>query len=357
MLSSFSKRLIRIFLYSIGIIFFFWSCSKNQPVLEALSNGTSSLDVGTKYASQAACQNCHQKIHSNWKESSHGNSYSNLRFQAALQKEPRVWCLNCHAPLHNLKQELVDLPKKYVVPKIAQEGVNCAVCHVRNDKIYGKKENLHLKEHAVFRDESLSETGICNQCHQFSFPKTHDPTTIYSSVEMQSTGSEFASSHSFFIGKGCQSCHVANLHRLGGATDKKFLRESVKISSSVSKLDSAYQLKIQIEIPKIGHAFPTGDLFRAVSLRAFGESGKQLVEHLIRKNVRVIDGFTISDTRIYPSFWKKNAIGNYNFRLKEKPKVCEIIYHYQFPIEEELQQKISEEELKTVLYSGPCNQR
>ena len=42
---------------------------------------------------------------------------------------------------------------------------------------------------------------------------------------------------------------------------------------------------MQISTPRIGHPFPTGDLFRQVRVRSFSDSGRKLLDYRIARAV------------------------------------------------------------------------
>lgn len=316
-------------------------------ILSKFSNGVHSQKRDKKWESSEKCKNCHKKEFEEWSLSIHKKSYSNFFFKEALKEEPRIWCVNCHAPFHELN-EISNLKED----KNLSEGIGCPVCHVKNGEIFGTKERLDLKEHKVFEDKSFGNGNLCKNCHEFNFTDSHEPNIKYSNFPMQTTFSEFKEFQSIHKKDSCNSCHLKNSsHSFSGPNDKEFLKKNVLVKFNTIKQNQNYILKLKITILKIGHAFPSGDLFRSVNVLIFNNEKKILEEYKIRKLIRMIDKELILDTRLYPN--KKAGIEKeLSFNFKEKPFFCELSYHYQDRIEEKFKQNNS---LKTILYEGSCN--
>ncbi|MCG9875945.1 MAG: cytochrome c family protein [Leptospiraceae bacterium] len=337
------------------LLLFYINCNGDSPILSPFSNGKHNIIIGAELTSANDCISCHKTIHKNWKSSQHAHAYTNVLFQHGLEREPRVWCLNCHAPLHTISQELVDLPHKIDIGELAKEGVNCAVCHVRNGKIYGKKENLNLIEHKVYKDSKLMSKELCTSCHNFNFPRTHAPLTTYNENAMQATGDEFTFSFMHIQGKSCQSCHLAKSHILGGASNRDFLKENLKFEIVSSIVNSKHFVKFKISFDKIGHNFPTGDLFRALTLETYDKSLNKLDDYVIHKKLRVIDAYTIDDTRLILKPFTKSLEREVILQSDLKAETCKIVYHYQNPIENQLKGKIPDKEYLFEIYNGKCD--
>lgn len=316
-------------------------------ILSKFSNAVHSHKRDKKWESSNQCKNCHKKEFDEWSFSMHKKSYSNFFFKEALKEEPRLWCLNCHAPFHELK-EISNLKED----ENLSEGIGCTICHVKDGEIFGKRNRIDLKEHKVLEDKSLKNGELCKNCHEFNFTETHEPSIRYSNFPMQTTFSEFKEFQNVHKKDSCNSCHLKNsLHDFSGPNDKIFLKKNVLMDFNLIKENENYILKVKIKIPKIGHAFPTGDLFRSVNILIWNQEKKLLEEYKIRKLIRMIDKELILDTRLFPN--KNGGIEKeLIFTFKEKPSFCELSYHYQDRIEEKFSSKAN---LKTILYSGSCN--
>lgn len=178
------------------------SCQKRQEEESKLPVGVIALDArfdvtGQPYAfvleSMAPptgvpgimakdCGQCHKTIYEEWKASTHAAALRDPQFQAELAKpgQPSWLCLNCHIPLADQRQELIegltsgDVLKPVTRPNpsyreaLRDEAITCAVCHLRKNAngvtevvgVYGSK----FAPHPVRRDpEGLR--SICMRCH------------------------------------------------------------------------------------------------------------------------------------------------------------------------------------------------
>ena len=64
---------------------------------------------GLQSLSAKDCGVCHVQHYEEWKTSTHANAWTDLQFQAELEKEPSpFFCINCHIPLQNQQEYIVD---------------------------------------------------------------------------------------------------------------------------------------------------------------------------------------------------------------------------------------------------------
>jgi hypothetical protein len=89
-------------------------------------------------------------------------------------------CFNCHIPLENQQEDLVvgfrdkEMFKPILEPNpnfdqaLQNEGVTCAVCHVREGRIVGTIETEDAPHAVTFDPEMSSGTRYCEQCHVVS---------------------------------------------------------------------------------------------------------------------------------------------------------------------------------------------
>lgn len=314
------------------------------------------MDIGIgNWNSEKDCKDCHKTINQNHKNSAHANSWRDPIFQIAFQKEPRQWCMNCHAPLHKYPKnsDFIEISKSYDNTSIWTEGVNCSVCHVRNNEIFGKRNRNDIKEHRVIKDEVFSKNTLCNNCHQFNFPKYHIPSLVYTDVIMQGTGLESKEQFSFFEkSELCVSCHLKNNHHLNGTVfDTGWVYDwNVKVKTIAD--GNNFIVKLSMEYPKMGHMFPTGDLFRSLVFRIYDRNRISIFEYRFEKKMRLIDLHQVRDTRLEPF---TNSNFTQSFAVKQKPIECELVYHLQFPIENELKGHLGESALKRQIFRDKCS--
>ena len=218
--------------------------------------------------SATACRPCHEKQYVTWRASRHAESFTNRIFAASFRREPLRWCVYCHAPLPAQAQALqgVTLVPTSVDPLVA-EGINCAVCHVRDGAILGAQppSAAAQRAHPVRQAKELAQSTFCAGCHQFNFPRSGLPIR-YTDEPMQDTFAEWRRApHS----PSCQQCHMKQgEHSFPGGHDVPLLRET--ISASLLRLPSG-QLQVTLTARNAGHRVPTGDPFRRLVLKLYRE--------------------------------------------------------------------------------------
>ena len=203
------------------------------------------------------CAACHSNEVSEWEGSLHHRSFTDSDFAASFAKEPASFCRNCHAPEGN-----------------EERGVGCRSCHDVT------------KEHGV---GGAVSTRACGGCHEFTFPNR--------AALMQKTVAEHAASPS--KSTSCSSCHRG--HRFDVSRNVDLLRSSITMHASRSKEG----LVIDLKTNDVGHAMPTGDLFRRlrVVVRAEDAEGTSLGEDeaLLERRFDRTTGAPreIADTRVF----------------------------------------------------------
>ncbi|MCW5792107.1 MAG: hypothetical protein KIT72_16945 [Polyangiaceae bacterium] len=230
-------------------------------------------------ALNAACERCHQDVAQQWRGSLHQQAYLSASYQRALAREPLPWCRSCHAPEADLRSE--------PTPALAELGVGCVTCHVVGGQILAgaaasredaPDEAVHgphgeaLQEkapreeapHPVVRLLDAAPALACASCHEFPFP---DAALRGSPLLMQSTVSEHRASP--YASATCAECHMPRgkdgraSHAFAGARSPELLAQSVRVA-----LRRAGPLRLQLELSQVGvgHALPTGDLFRRIEV-------------------------------------------------------------------------------------------
>ncbi|HYP88142.1 MAG TPA: multiheme c-type cytochrome, partial [Polyangiaceae bacterium] len=208
----------------------------------------------------AGCEGCHAQIGREWRDSWHARAHTDAAYQRALAIEPLRFCQGCHAPEADLAGP---------VPEAAvQLGVACVTCHVVQGQLLGATTPSGAAPHAVVRDARLDGNGACAACHEFEFP---DRSARRAPELMQSTLSEHARSAQ--RDRTCASCHMP-LSQQGGAAHRShaFLgghdTALVKHAVDVTAERHGDSARITLTPRDLGHAFPTGDLFRRLEVSA-----------------------------------------------------------------------------------------
>jgi hypothetical protein len=321
--------------------------AEHTPVKDSFNNGISPVDMSyygntPEFLRAETCRNCHKKEFDTWKHSKHGRSWQNPVFRAGLLIEPAIWCVNCHAPL-DLQATESDKNGRInfragVNQELRQEGINCAVCHVRDGRIYThRKPGIPARKrsiHEIYVDPSLARADFCKSCHEFPFPESLGIPVVYSHVPMQSTFGEF---HNRFSAneKSCSECHYGDVkkrdHTLLGA--KELLRDKKNIKFELQKIvhseTSASLIQVTIHIKSLGHCFPTGDLFRTIEFTAYDGANKLLGGSELARIVDPVTHVLYQDTRLCPDDGEKGIHRTLTFPVNGDAMRCEINYNLQ----------------------------
>jgi hypothetical protein len=205
----------------------------------------------------AACEGCHMEIAKEWRASLHRHAYVDPVFARAFAREPDPFCQSCHAPDAD--------PLTPVPPAIADLGVSCVSCHRVEDVVLAGTGGTAEAPHALLRSASFETPAACAGCHEFDFPgRRGEP--------MQLTVREHASSR--FATTSCSECHMPMVedasgrhrsHRFAASSDSAMLRRAVDVQAR--RIDPT-TIEVVLAPALVGHAFPTGDLFRRLAVEA-----------------------------------------------------------------------------------------
>jgi len=217
------------------------------------------------------CVGCHEDIAAEWQSSLHAQAYTNPEFRRALHEEPLPFCKGCHAPEAD--------PNKADNPALQRLGVSCVSCHVVETGILAVPSSRKTASHPVVRQASFATQAACGKCHQFAFPG--ESGSMASSL-MQSTINEFRviSDDS----RGCAVCHMPvteeghRSHRFDVSRNAPLLRAALRVTA---RRLGKHRVEMLLSSKAVAHAFPTGDLFRrlSVQLEALGPEFSQLETH------------------------------------------------------------------------------
>lgn len=218
-----------------------------------------------------SCKSCHKKVFENWYNSRHRVAFTNELYKESHEREPKEWCVNCHAPLLDRNVNRLSLENRI----LKEEGISCNVCHVRNKKILVSKipksqaDNRELT-HDYQVELKIGKSEFCANCHQFNFPTLKSARSEghfeYSNLPMQNTFTEFKESYLSKYGE-CQACHLAansnETHSFFGGHDREKLNSSLFLEIERISKNTILVTVITNGIP---HSFPTGDLFRTLRI-------------------------------------------------------------------------------------------
>lgn len=228
------------------------------------------------------CAACHSKEHQDWEKSRHRISYTNQNFLEGYVREKQDRCLHCHAPLKEQLHELKTSPEL----KLSHEGVNCVACHVREGKVVGSSF------HEGKKTDFLKSPRFCAGCHEFDINAISDGQVHLTPVNAQDTYSQWKKYQKAGGEKTCQQCHMPEgRHLFQGAHGK--LNPPLKVSQISHDV-------LKIELVNIGHHYPSGDVFRRLSLEVMRNGKFVEIRSFQRKYVRD-ESFRIeSDTTLEP---------------------------------------------------------
>ncbi len=275
---------------------------RNHPVFPLFSNGGSApVDVGPlprglEAIDAESCGKCHAEIAAEWRGSLHAKAWVDPVFQDAYAVEPLAECRNCHAPENGGEEP---------TGRAAAEGVSCATCHVRGGQVLagsGHARGVHggsagsptagprQAPHAVFATRALDSSQMCAGCHQFNFlgfvTKSSGGHHVETDEVQQDTWGEWSRSRSATARETCQDCHMpwkqsANggrqyrSHAFPGGFDEALVREAVTAEVTAREVAEGVEVAVTFHPGRIGHAFPTGDLFRRAELKAWLEGSEE----------------------------------------------------------------------------------
>jgi len=213
---------------------------------------------GADHAARAnrACIGCHRDIAAEWAGSQHHRS-ADAVFRAAWEREPLRFCEQCHAPLARETSEVFAAPGKL--------GIACVTCHAGGDRAASvPAERLPAAHPAVSKPQGVA---ACGRCHEFEFPGERHRVELF-----QATLSEQAASS--YAGAGCSGCHMPPTASSGGGRHASHAFAGSRVAATqsaavsvVAERSAPSRLRLSLRSRGVGHAYPTGDLFRRIAVR------------------------------------------------------------------------------------------
>jgi len=234
--------------------------------LQPLPQVTPPPTIGSPSAQ--ACARCHPKEYAAWQDSRHAHAYDNRLFLSSFRREPMPWCIYCHAPLPAQARAALGTSQQRLNEPLLREGINCAICHVRDGAILSSHAPTAAASaaHAMRYEPLLGKSEFCGACHQFNFPHQAEPFR-YGATPMQNTLSEWQKTTR---GMECQECHMPRgAHRFPGGHDAELLRDRLSLALTRSRGNI---ITVALRARGIGHNFPTGDPFRRLRLELCDEA-------------------------------------------------------------------------------------
>jgi hypothetical protein len=294
------------------------------------------------------CQGCHAREYQQWAGSRHARAWTNALFTEAFRESGAPGCVNCHAPLTEQRAQHFQGEDTALL----QEGVNCAACHLREGVLLTRRapSEAALAVHPIRQEPALGTADFCGGCHEFPFPS--GPTSHL----MQATLTEWRASTAGRQGTACQSCHMPEAsHAFPGGHDVDFVRGAVGVTWR--EQDRANQRCAVVRSRNIGHALPTGDLFRRLRLRLCEDAAceRPVRQRWMARWVTATAGGAAreTDTRIPVPSAARGAERTECFewpKQRAAPGYWMLELHYAEPL---VGRHLPDSELRAVLHAGP----
>ncbi len=254
-----------------------------------LALGLAATTVQAAAPPAQACGDCHGTALEGWRVSAHAAAATNPIYRAGFRVEPRQFCVDCHTS----------------TGARAEEGIGCASCHAARS-VSGQGMATAAGSHpvALRARADLRDPALCRDCHEFATPAFEGGTMRMTNLPMQRTYSEWLAYRDAGGRETCQSCHMpGGDHTMRGAHDVELLRGSLAVTAS----DDARGAQLTLASVGVGHAFPSGDLFRhlTVEVRPAGdprvrdrEDAWRVVDRMGRTFETRLDGRTLQSYKV-----------------------------------------------------------
>lgn len=179
------KKKIGILFFLVVVLFFGWRIVRPLNIFVVEDKFSDAIPVtipeGLDSIRAESCGVCHPEIYREWSQSIHAHAWTDPYYQVdmAFENLPHV-CITCHIPMETQQENLVLgyrdrdkldpilSPNPNFDPEYQQEGVTCAVCHLREGKIVGPYPTDNAPHPVKVDPDFLSKTSPCDRCHVVS---------------------------------------------------------------------------------------------------------------------------------------------------------------------------------------------
>lgn len=268
---------------------------------------TATVPAGLTSLSANECGSCHQDAYEEWAGSMHAHAWTDPYFQVDFEFDrSQQICLNCHTPLQDQQANLVLgfrdrekfqpilSPNESFDETLRDEGVTCAVCHVRDGVIIGPF-GVTSAPHATRRDPDMRDgIGICEKCHVATGQRWD---TFYRIPPCGTVAEIVAGGNSR---PDCTSCHMpaverplvaqgparpSRRHLFRGGHDPATVRQALTVDVEMGNDERGRQTAtVGLANTGAGHYLPTGtpDRHLTVEFRLRDQEGRVLDEQIDR---------------------------------------------------------------------------
>lgn len=201
------------------------------------------------------CAKCHREQYEDWHGALHSKSVGpGLLSQFGLKSGPNAAssCYYCHAPLSVQDDESGN-------EKLKSSGVSCAVCHVRDNMVFGPTRRdpneFTTSDRAGYpsaRNGLFLDSEFCAACHQL------DDGFELNGKLLVNTYREWKDSGYEDHGITCQSCHMpGRRHLFRGIHDPDMVRSGVTFEVERTSSRNRKGARLKLINSAVGHYFPT----------------------------------------------------------------------------------------------------
>jgi nitrate/TMAO reductase-like tetraheme cytochrome c subunit len=243
------------------------------------------------FTKAADCKSCHETEYAEWKESYHGQAWTDPMVQALSNGFRMSECIDCHAPMpiHATGISARVAPRQHS----RGDGVDCLTCHLMEDGI----------SVAATREVDTSKTP--GACKPVRVPEMSTPAACAGCHNQHYTVDELAASG---LKETCSDCHMPVVprgektrrsHTFPGAHSVEMHRKAATLEVSIE----GRVVKAKVTNVGAGHQIPTDARHRSynVFLSAWDDRGNQLVADKMIKEFRLYyrDDFRPSTQILY----------------------------------------------------------
>lgn len=273
------------------------------------------------------CGVCHPKQYEEWSTTLHSKAMGPGLMGQLLDMEPDATdehqaCLRCHAPLKEQAESLtaalwagrrsaaISPHKAQTKPRIHEQGMVCAACHMRNYRLYGPKrlngttpeKEERLPHEGWVTATAFEDSRFCAACHQFEA----DEYALNGKL-LENTYEEWRGSRYALEGRSCQSCHMpGRRHLWRGIHDPDMVKQGVEFRPGEPAIESGIiKGSLLLANTGTGHYFPTY-VTPKVTVEAYQEDadGEMLTatkeSWIVARQVTLDLSEEVADTRIPP---------------------------------------------------------
>jgi hypothetical protein len=332
------------------------------------------IPEGLNSVSAKECGDCHDEIYEEWSQSMHARAWTDPYFQVDFSYDrSQQICLKCHTPLENQQEDLVlgfrdkEKFKPVLMPNpdynraLRDEGVTCAVCHVRDGKIIGPFVTDNAPHPVIVDPEMTSGMKFCERCHVVTgkrwdtFYKAPPCGTV---AEIKEGGQKV----------DCIGCHMPEVvrpvaegmdarkggkHLFWGGHQPEMVKSSLKVEYK-KKIDRD-NIKYIFALTNIGaaHYLPTGtpDRHLTLELKLLDKEGIVINEKMFKMKRHILwRPFIVDlyDTRL-PYNMPKTFIYEFMRSRNNPPSMLDVTVRYHL-LDEKQRMKIGYKNKEPIAY-------